>query len=81
MTAKTVKVRIAVAVDPEGKWQAHGWQPRPDHVQRDAKFMQDTAREDLEYGEAMYWIEAELPVPEAQTVQGTVTPADVGGAS
>lgn len=66
---KTVKVKIAVVVDTDGKWSAAGWSIEPDVIQRLAYEIDaiDTASEvfDTEEDElAKYWITAELEVPE-----------------
>ena len=68
---KTVKVRIAVAVDPDGDWHACGWSGSSDET------MMRTAVDTIAEGERRYWIEAELEVPDAAaaTVQATVTSA------
>lgn len=66
---KTVKVRIAVAVDPEGEcavtmiddgvpWREANW-----------------LLKGLEPGAARYFMSAELPVPEAQEIAATVEEA------
>lgn len=73
---KTVKVRIAVAVDRKGDWSSAGWNTSYD----DARYARDafgSAVENLDEGEARYWLEAELPIPEdsATVVQATVLPA------
>lgn len=70
---KTIKVRIALAVDRNGDWGATGWSTKSDAKQYEA----DTfcvAAENLETGEARYWIEAEVHVPDrvVGTVQATV---------
>lgn len=64
---KTVKVRIAVAVDPKGAWNASGWSGATNKV------AMDCAVDVVESGEARYWLEAELPIPEPQEVQAVVT--------
>lgn len=66
---KTVKVRIAVAVDDTGRWQASGWrnQKDSDAMATAIEFLDSTP-------EARYFIEAELLVPEVQTIQGTIAP-------
>lgn len=73
---KTVKVRIAVAVDRKGGWCASGWdtKSKPEQYERDAF---GVACENLEAGEAKYWVEAELQVPDELTgvVQGLVSAA------
>lgn len=56
----TVKVRIAVVVDPTGDWCAGGW--------KDCKGWQEAIHElnweDVR-GESRYWVTLELPVPPA----------------
>jgi hypothetical protein len=64
---KTVKVRVAVAVDPSGKWSALGWSGETD------KSVMASCVEHLEEGEARYWLEAELPVPEVPVIRAEVT--------
>lgn len=64
--SKTVKVRIAVAVTPSGEWNATGW---TSCIEADAM---DLACSSVSDGEARYFVEAELPIPEPVTVQGTV---------
>jgi hypothetical protein len=59
-SSATVKVRIAVVVDPTGDWCAGGW--------KDCKGWQEAIDElswDFEdaHGEARYWVTIELPVP------------------
>lgn len=56
--AKTVKVRIAVAVDCNGSWNSAGG----DYM--DEKDLRGCVGDSLEFGERHYWLEAELEVPE-----------------
>ena len=63
------KVRIAVAVDPNGDWNSAGWKTTSDREKM------ELATEPLEPGEARYWLEADLDVPEIRTATPTVTPA------
>ena len=72
---KTVKVRIAVAVDHSGAWSASGWDTKMDQKRYEQEAF-GCVIENLESGEARYWIEAELQVPEkiSGTVEGTVVP-------
>ncbi|MBO1080863.1 hypothetical protein [Roseomonas haemaphysalidis] len=63
---QTVKVRIAVAVDKTGDWNAFGSKGSKAH---DAMSI---AVEMVEDGEARYWITAELPIPSAADVAGEV---------
>ena len=67
---KTVRVRIAVAVDPNGEWNASGWNSLTDKYDDVAMGI---ALEGVGEGEARYWIEAELPLPTgAATVQADI---------
>lgn len=66
---KTVKVRVAVAVDPTGKWNASGWNADNGEPVEDAM---DIAIEGVGEGATRYWLEAELPVPEVQTVTAKI---------
>lgn len=68
-TPKKVKVRIAVAVDPDGDWDATGWSAATDDS------AMGIARDSVGSGEACYWLEAELEIPEAKTVQANVEKA------
>jgi hypothetical protein len=66
---KTVKVRIALEIDPEGNWQASGC-GGPGMVAMD--WGDHMAAFDAMDDGARHWIEAEVPVPEAepQTLAG-----------
>ena len=66
----TVKVRIAVAVDAKGEWNACGYSG----AHSDADKM-DMCVETLADGEARYWLEAELAIPEIHAVQADVSAA------
>lgn len=69
---KTLKVRIAVAIDFDGNWSASGWDKGGDDQ------LMDIAAEGVDVGETRYWITAVLPIPEIQEVQkieGEVTDA------
>lgn len=57
-----VKVRVAVAVDPTGHWNATGWRGAKDGQ------MMELAVETVEDGEARYFLEAELEVPDVPVV-------------
>jgi len=61
-----VKVRIAVAVDPSGKWNACGW--RKDNGDTAGEDAMDCTVDMVGSGEARYWVEAELDVPEVSVV-------------
>lgn len=61
---RTVKVRVAVCVDREGDWAASGW---PVETAAAGEEVMRVAGEGLLAGEARYWLEAELPVPDHTT--------------
>ena len=69
---RKVEVRIAVAVDEAGKWNAAGWcEVKPNEAMDmalDAFFEGDRSI-------AQYWVTAELEVPETAEVAGKVKPA------
>lgn len=64
----TVKVRIAVAVTPEGDWNACGWSGT---ASDDDKM--SICVDSLASGEKRYWLEAELEVPSVDVVQSSVS--------
>lgn len=65
---ETVRVRIAVVVDDSGFWRAVG-----ELGQIDADAVADaTGHWDNDGPLSVSWVEAEVPVPEAVTVQGEV---------
>lgn len=73
---KTVRVRIAVAVNHLAAWSAAG------STDSSKKASQDQAVEFLDYDnednrvpETVVWVEADVPIPEKDTtVEGTVKP-------
>lgn len=77
---KKVKVRIAVAVDFRGSWNACGYRtikvPNDLSQQINDDMMMSAAVEDLNEGENRYWVTAELEVPEpgenVEEVEGDV---------
>lgn len=72
--SKTVKVRIAVAVNEKGEWVASGWRTQrggDDMANPSDNYLSNAAREDV--GGSVYWIEAEVPVPETLTIQGKLS--------
>jgi len=62
----TVRVRVAVAVDPEGGWYAIGGNYL---TPQEALCL---SSDKCEYGEQHYWLEAELEVPSVETVKAEV---------
>jgi len=63
-----VRVRIAVAVDAKGNWNAAGW-GRPVAKEQEAM---DIAVDGVDDGEVRYWVEADLIVPRERIVSGNV---------
>ena len=63
---KTVRVKVAVGVEPTGKWNAFGWSHGTD-----AEKM-ELAVEPLDPGEARFWLTATLPVPQEVEVVAEV---------
>lgn len=68
-TPRYVTVRLAVAVDSQGEWQALGWETE------DEKALADRAAEELhmatdepERPHGIVWVEAEVPVPTEERV-------------
>ncbi len=66
-----VKVRVAVAVDPNGYWNAAGWGGGHRGEPNDQQKM-EIAVECVEDGEARYWLEAEVEVPDVPVVAAAV---------
>jgi hypothetical protein len=66
---RTVKVRIAVAVDPTGDWNSCGYKTSD---KGDEDGVMQICVDTLGSGEARYWLTAELEVPEAKEVVATV---------
>ncbi len=64
MTQKTVRVRIAVVVRPDGLWDASGRSG-----QSDADNVTDVGIDD---NEVAHFIEANVPLPTSVTVEGEV---------
>jgi hypothetical protein len=57
---RTVRVRVAVAVDTQGEWNAAGWSSGTEDERM------EIACDNVQPGEARYWLEANLPLPEAR---------------
>lgn len=73
---KTVRVRIAVVVTDEGAWSCAGWSG-PQGEREPDKDIADCARDStmMEVDSCnLHWVEADVPMPEMQTVKGEVVP-------
>ena len=64
---RKVKVKIAVAIDSDGDWNAVG------RAEQDEREVMDIASLIVYTNAALYWVEAELEVPEERIVQGKVS--------
>lgn len=60
------KIRIALAIDPNGTWNASGWSDETDECKM------GNAVDCIGQNEARYWIECEVDIPEVKTIQGVV---------
>jgi len=68
---KTVRVRIAMTVDPDGGWRSAGW--KESGYGDEERDMRDCVEENADDMAKFYWIEADVPIPEAESViQGEV---------
>lgn len=73
---KTVKVRIAVAVDPQGRWYAQGSGELLTgllYPKNHDELLETVDVDQCGPNEALFWITAELPVPQIEEVAGVVT--------
>jgi len=70
--SRTIKVRIAVAVDPDGNWNSYGCNKHSTSFDDYNKFAMELASEAVSEGEARFWIEAELPIPESVVVENVI---------
>ena len=64
--SKTVRVRVAVSVDPEGEWYGVGWKGASDEE------MRHSTLDCVEVGERSYFLTAELEIPEPVEVDAHV---------
>lgn len=64
-----MKIRIAVAIDHTGQWNAAGWGgPNSSATEDD---LMGFAIDPLGDGERRYWVEADIDPPAVTTVAGT----------
>jgi hypothetical protein len=70
----TVKVKIAVAVDPKGRWYAYGSGDAGGllYPQNHDELLETVDIDQCGPNEALFWVSAELPVPAVQEVAGEV---------
>ena len=78
--AKTVRVRVAVVVLPDGNWAASGWDKAQDEYGCSDADLEMAMRHEAEAMMSVidkgqhFWLEATLPLPTAPTVEGEVKP-------
>ena len=73
----TKRVRIAVAIDRNGYWFAAGWDRSDDGDSREFSLEtlymnHDTDAEGMASEPVVHYIEADVPIPEGDTVEGEV---------
>jgi hypothetical protein len=76
----TVKVRVAVAVDAKGRFQATGYTDGDDEeVGNNALcFLSDATADDIA-SDHLVWVEADVPLPKVETVSGSVVEPTMEG--
>ena len=65
-----MKIRIAVAVGPDGKWRAFGTEKDDDTSAEETALM--LLPFSLRAKAVIYWITAEVPVPQSAEIEGRV---------
>lgn len=70
--AKTVRVRIPVAVDPQGRYYAHQWSTEAGDLGIESIDHLLELTDTVGPGEIMHWLTAELPIPESVEVQAEI---------
>lgn len=70
---KTIRVRIAVAVAADGKWNATGEWDYDDEMKREQS-LQHLGMDGGERPHGVHFIEATVPLPESVVVEGEVKP-------
>lgn len=72
---QTVKVKIAVAVDPKGRWYAYGsGDVASGHLfpTNHDELLETVDIDQCGPNEALFWVTAELPVPAIREIAGEV---------
>lgn len=78
---KTIKVRIALAVDEHGVWQAEGWHPKLNHRYKTSPTaeLNESFRSTSEIF-VVHWVDAVVEIPDSSTrtvVEGEVVATKV----
>lgn len=63
----TVRVRVAVVVDPKGNWASSGCKDMDEDEAHD-----NAIDDDIEHGEARYWLVKDLPIPHGGDIEADV---------
>lgn len=69
---KRIIIRVAVAVDPKGRWYAYGTNTGPNNHD---ELLEVTDFDVVGPNEALFWVTAELAIPEVSEVAGEATAA------
>lgn len=69
---KSVRVRICVVVDDEGRYQSSGLKGSETETYEDKALIKFAMEYDIGINTRVYFIEADLALPTPETVQGTV---------
>ncbi len=67
---KTVRVRICVVVDDEGRYQSSGW--KGSETVEDKLLINCAMEYDIGLNTRIYFIEADLALPTSEIIEGTV---------
>ena len=68
------KVRIALAIDTEGDWNATGWGNVRKLPMADTELM-NVACDTIGTGESRYFVEVEIEMPEVKVIEAEAKPA------
>lgn len=76
---KTIKVRVAVAVNSNEQWSSSGAHNMPDEDAKSVALdgLDYIANSSSRHAEVIHWVEADVPVPEGAEVSGEVTGSEV----
>lgn len=68
---KTVRVRIAVAIDKNGIWNCAGWKQTDKIISDD--YISAAAIDGIDSAEVIvHFVEADIPIPESETIEGEI---------
>ena len=78
---RMVRIRVAAAVDPQGRWYVYGCGTADgtNHIANHDQLLETSDYDIIGPSEALYWLTAELPVPEPQEVAAATLPQEREG--